>query len=80
MCTKILLAVVLVLAMTGIQACTLSGPIRYWNDEGAQVNDPNYGQSESTHRSCDSNGKNCAGCDANNNNCGRFARATLFVW
>jgi hypothetical protein len=80
MYTKTILAVALALAMMGMQACFYSGPSRHWNGQGYRDNDPQYGQYESTHTLCDSNGNHCAVCDADNDNCQRTARTSWFIW
>jgi len=80
MYTKIILTMALALTMMGMQACFYSGPSRNWDDQGYQDNDSRYGQYESKHKLCDSNGSHCVMCDEDNDNCRRTASNSWFIW
>jgi hypothetical protein len=80
MYTKSILLVMLVGVMASMQACSLGEPIRHWNDQVAQINDPKDVQAETTNTFCVSNGNHCAGCGANKDDCRNTVRTTLFVW
>ena len=68
MSRTVMLAMVLGVAMLGLQACFYgtSSPAR----------NGQYTQYQSSHMVCDVNGNNCLACDASNTNCQSTARSS----